>query len=93
MDKFTFSVENIVKGEGIGISLTGMLIVFVALTLIAVFITLLPWVMRKLDPILPKGEVFHAPPASGPRPPSEADESLAAAIGYALYKEHLSQDK
>jgi Na+-transporting methylmalonyl-CoA/oxaloacetate decarboxylase gamma subunit len=90
MDKFTFSLKNILDGEGIGISLTGMLIVFSALSLIAIFIKVLPWILDKLSPYLPKGEVLHTQPAEQSRVSSGMDESLAAAIGYALYKKQLS---
>jgi len=86
MDKFNFSFENIAKGDGLSISFTGMLIVFAALTLIAVFIAILPWVMKILSPILPKGMVDHGAPA--PRPVSGTDEKILAAIGYAMYKKH-----
>ena len=35
-------LQNIVDGQGVGIAIAGMTIVFVALTLISGFITLLP---------------------------------------------------
>jgi len=85
MDKFNFSFQNITDAHGVGISITGMLIVFCALSLIAIFIAVLPWVLRKMAPVLPKGMVLHASPK--PKTAPAVDEKLIAAIGYALFKE------
>jgi oxaloacetate decarboxylase gamma subunit len=90
MDKFTFNLENIANGEGVGISMTGMAIVFVALSLIAIFIRILPYIMDKLAPYLPKGDVLHMHPEPKASVSAGTDESLAAAIGYALFKKHKS---
>lgn len=91
MDKFTFDIKNIAEGHGIGISITGMLIVFVALTLIAVFISVLPYVLRKLEPYLPTVDDLHAvaDKESGPA----LNEQMIAAIGYALFKKRSTGSK
>jgi oxaloacetate decarboxylase gamma subunit len=89
MTKFTFSVQNIVNGEGIGISITGMLIVFSALILISIFISVLPWVLKKLEFILPRGDEILGYEAPRREPSGKVDESIAAAIGYALFKERM----
>jgi Na+-transporting methylmalonyl-CoA/oxaloacetate decarboxylase gamma subunit len=90
MDNFTFSVKNIADGQGVGISITGMLIVFVALTVLAIFITILPHVLRKLEPYLPTVDEMHALPD---REAPAANEQLAVAIGYALFKQQTSGKK
>ena len=84
MDKFTFDLKNIVEGNGIGVSVTGMLIVFVVLSLIAIFIKLLPWVLKKLSFLFPRVEDHHGVP---PRPAAVdiPDDRLIAAIGFAMF--------
>lgn len=42
----TYSWQNVVDGNGIGITLTGMLIVFSGLLLISLFITVLPRILE-----------------------------------------------
>lgn len=84
MDKFTFDLKNIADGQGVGISVTGLLIVFAALTLITIFITVLPHILRKLEPYLPKVDEMHAIPDR--EEGSAVTEQMIAAIGYALFK-------
>ena len=94
MDKFTFNVQNVIDGDGIGISLTGMFIVFCALTIIALFISILPWLMEKLAPILPKGDAVLSHDQTAKQAPvaPAVDENLVAAIGYALFQKEISDD-
>jgi hypothetical protein len=45
----TFSIQNVINGQAIGISITGMAIVFVGLVLISGYIALLPVVLTLLS--------------------------------------------
>ncbi|MDE2699082.1 MAG: OadG family protein [Gemmatimonadota bacterium] len=45
MYNFNFSMQNIEDGQGLGIALTGMIIVFSVLTLISAFIVILPKIL------------------------------------------------
>ena len=78
--------QAIVEGNGIAISITGMLIVFTALVIISLFIALVPKLLKVLDPILPKGHHHVAPPAPEQRTPLE-QEKVVAAIGLVLHTE------
>jgi len=80
MDKLNMSYDNIIAGNGISISITGMLIVFAALILIALFISLLPKLLPPLEKIFP--EEHHHRSA---QKKEEDHTPILAAIGYALY--------
>jgi len=82
MGDFTFSVQNIVDGQGIGIAVTGMLIVFAALLIISLFISLLPRMLPLLATILPEESAHHAPS----KRQAKDDGEVLAAIGYTLFK-------
>ncbi len=79
--KFVFSFENVLKGNGVTISITGMLIVFFVLTTITIALYLLPKVLNIVNRVFPEEE-------------EESDDSsivgddteIIAAIGYALFK-------
>lgn len=80
--------DNIQRANGIGIAITGMLIVFTALVLISTFIALLPRVLNKLAALLPEE---HEPVHTSTPPPIAADDAaVVAAIGYVL---HLERQK
>lgn len=49
-------LENITAHNGVGMAVTGMTIVFVALVLISGYIALLPKVLKKLSRIFPEEE-------------------------------------
>lgn len=74
--------DNILEHDGIGIALTGMTIVFVALMLISGFIALLPKFMQVFSAFLPP-ETHHD--AATPRSAGE-DEAVIAAIGFVLHQ-------
>lgn len=63
-----------------------MLIVFFALAIISLFIRLLPVVLEKLEPILPRLESHTQPPTSAEQLPADK-ERIIAAIGYVLHLE------
>ncbi len=85
----TGGFQAISDGNGISISITGMLIVFVALSLISLFLRLLPSVLEKLEPILPRLESHTQPPTAAEQLPADK-EKIIAAIGYVL---HLEMEK
>jgi oxaloacetate decarboxylase gamma subunit len=79
------SWENVEKGEGIAIAITGMLIVFLALVLISTFVASLPFVLNKLEPYLPHIE-HHSPQTVAESLPTD-EEKIVAAIGFVLHHE------
>lgn len=86
MQQVLFSWDNVVAGNGIAISVTGMSIVFVALILVSLYIALLPKLAAFLNKIIPPAAHNHGPVANAPAPdvkagPSEA-EIVAAAVAY-----------
>lgn len=77
MLKINLSIKNILDGQGIEISIAGMLIVFAALTLISLFIYCLPMILRIFTFILPSEEATHGCTVA---PPAPDDEVLAAIV-------------
>ena len=59
MYNFNFSVQNIEDGQGLGIALTGMIIVFSVLTLISAFIVLLPKILAVVAKKFPESAGHH----------------------------------
>ena len=78
--------QAISRGNGVSIAITGMLIVFVALTVISLFIRMLPEILAWLGPILPKLEPHGHPPTVAEQLPLD-NERIVAAIGYVLHRE------
>lgn len=82
MNTLTQGIENIVASNGIAISVVGMLIVFAALSIIALSIALIPKLMPLTEKFFPEEENPHAAPVVSQS--SDHDEVLAA-IAYALF--------
>lgn len=80
----TFDVQSIVDNDGIGIAVTGIAIVFVALVAVTLFIAALPRVLKMLEGVLPP-EREHHPAVSMPTEVPVPDDSIAVAIGFALH--------
>lgn len=78
-------VQNIVNGQGIMITISGMLIVFAALAITSFFIYLLPIFLRIFASILPAEETSHHIPV--PAFYSAPEDEALAAIGFALHSE------
>lgn len=78
-------MQGIRDGNGLAISITGMLIVFAALVGISLFIGFLPMVLAWIEPFFPESEGHHGPAASSTAAGDGDDENLRliAAIGYA----------
>ncbi len=72
--------------EGNSIAITGMLIVFTALTLISVFIAVLPKLLSAIGPYLPAVEDHHDAPTTAESLPTD-EEQIVAAIGHVLHTE------
>lgn len=97
-------VENIVAGDGIGIAVTGMVVVFLGLALISGYITLLPrlfdwaertrgWRRSRREP--PRMRAADAA-VMGRETSLAIDPDLLAAIGYVIEAERereRSQDR
>lgn len=94
MNVLGFSYQNIVDNNGIGIAVTGMLIVFATLTFITIFISYLPKILKSLEGILPEegaGHGHHA--AAAPQGiaalntnSDQVQDEVVAAIGYVLHQ-------
>jgi len=78
--------QAVVDNNGPSIAITGMLIVFAALAIIAGFIAAVPSILTVLEPILPKSHAAHAPPARQEQTPLD-QEKVVAAIGLVLHTE------
>ena len=75
---FTFDVQNIIDGQGISIAITGMVIVFFALTFISLFITALPHILALFARRWPESEGHHTTRAAAPAQQAVSDEVVAA---------------
>jgi len=84
MHELTFDIQNVVAGQGSDLAVTGMAIVFIALTLISLFIRWLPRISDLVGRLLPTATETHV---SAPVP--ETADRIAA-IGFALHKEASS---
>lgn len=93
MPLFVASYQHIVDANGIGLAITGMSIVFVALVLISLFLGAMPKVIAVLDGVFPPLEHHHgaAPAASGPRQPAAAtiEDEAVAAIAVAMHRSRV----
>ncbi len=88
-------LRAITEGNGIAITITGLLIVFAALTAISLFIGALPKVLHAMGPYLPVIESHHdMPPDNGRAAKVSSNEGvdprLVAAIGWAVHASRQS---
>ncbi len=95
----TFNVQNIIQGNGLAISFTGMAIVFSGLIFITVFIQLLPLILEfSSKKQLKKGEpsktelkpVVEAGVTGAVETEDDEDKDIASVIGLVL---HLEQER
>lgn len=79
-----FSLQNIVQGNGVAISITGMAIVFSGLIFMSIFIKLLPVILEKLDKKPEKQAAVKTEPvkrsAAETVEPAEAPLSVGASV-------------
>lgn len=78
------SISNAIEQDGIAMSLTGMFIVFVALSLISLFIAVLPWILKIVSTVFPE-PVPHRINVPDPKTNAVGDEQLAIAISAAMH--------
>lgn len=86
--ELAWSLSNISDNNGLGVAITGMLVVFAALAFISLAIALLPRLLEVVE------EFFPSPKAPEPAPSRAAkqkatspdDAVLVAAIGLALIR-------
>lgn len=69
------AIQNVIDGNGVVISLAAMAIVFLALTLMSLFIAALPRLLRIVAKVLPEDQSLD---------PTHIDHRVVAAIGYVL---------
>lgn len=90
MRNMDFNWQHVIDGQGISVSITGMLIVFFALTLITVFIAVLPKILAAIEPIFPsKEDVVTA--VDAPDTGVGVTEEVAAAIAFSIHLERLKK--
>jgi len=82
MDNLSFSVQNIVDGQGLAIALTGMIIVFIVLIFISTFIVLLPKILAVIAKKFPETEGHF----ERTQEEEEDDGPLLAAIAFVLHQ-------
>ena len=93
MDNLQASIQNILDGQGVGIAITGMSIVFVALALTSLCIFVLPKLLERVARIYPESAGHGKRPAPRPDTPAPAapaaparDEAeVVAAIAFACH--------
>ena len=76
-------LQGISDGAGLAITITGMLIVFIALAGITLFISALPKVLEWVEPWFPENQHHHAP--APPQSVASSDDEVVAAIGFVLH--------
>lgn len=84
MHEVMFNFDNVVNNGGVSLSISGMLIVFVALALVACYVALIPCIAGLCNKIVPPTVHRQAPkPAAKPAHDSQAEaEIVAAAVAY-----------
>ena len=75
---FSFDVQNIIDGQGISIAITGMVIVFFALSVISLFIAALPRILSLFAKRWPETEGHHAARPAAPSRQAVSNEVVAA---------------
>lgn len=82
------SWESIIEGNGFGITLVGMLIVFTGLVLVSLYISSLPRILNAMQRSRERREQRGAVTAKQPEDAALTDEqALIAAIGYVIEAE------
>jgi len=82
LSNLDFGIQNILDAQGFAVAITGMLIVFAALAIISIFISLLPKLVVLLSTVFPE-EHHHSVQGKMTK---KDDDKLLAAIGFGLLK-------
>ncbi len=85
MSESNFNYQNILDGQGFELAFAGMTIVFTALSLVSIFIGLLPHLLVFVNRWIPEVHHHSAPKARAKSPAAGNDAEIAAAIGYVLH--------
>jgi Na+-transporting methylmalonyl-CoA/oxaloacetate decarboxylase gamma subunit len=83
---FHFDVQNIIDGQGIDIAITGMVIVFFALSVISLFIAALPRILTVVAQKWPESEDRHGPAPSQTVLSAAPSDEMVAAIAITLHR-------
>lgn len=84
MSGSNFNYQNIIAGQGFELAFAGMIIVFTALTLVCLFIALLPHLLVFVNRWVPEVH-HHSAPKAKAKKAGDSDAEIAAAIGYVLH--------
>ncbi|MFW5960162.1 MAG: OadG family protein [Chitinivibrionales bacterium] len=87
MDFVEFSVQSVIDGRGLSISVTGMLSVFIALAVISLVVSWLPYLLSFVNRIVPEKEEVQKKkrPGRAGAGSGAADEGVAAAVAAAYH--------
>lgn len=85
MSGLNFNYQNILDGQGFELAFAGMIIVFTALSLVSIFIALLPHCLVFVNRWIPEVHHHSAPKAKTKAPAAANEAEIAAAIGYVLH--------
>ncbi|MFT5085947.1 MAG: Na+-transporting methylmalonyl-CoA/oxaloacetate decarboxylase gamma subunit [Candidatus Latescibacterota bacterium] len=85
MSGLNFNYQNILNGQGFELAFAGMIIVFSALSLVSIFIALLPRCLVFVNRWVPEVHHHSAPKARAKAPTAANEAEIAAAIGYVLH--------
>jgi sodium pump decarboxylase gamma subunit len=89
MSELNLSYQNILDGQGFEMAFAGMTIVFVALSMVSIFIALLPRILVVVNQYIPEG---HARATPNPKPAAaNAEEAAVAAVAYAVHRHSRGQ--
>jgi Na+-transporting methylmalonyl-CoA/oxaloacetate decarboxylase gamma subunit len=84
MIDFQTGMQNIVDGQGLSIAAAGMSIVFSALSLISIFIALLPHLLRALGAVFPEATPAPTPVRAAVAVPDDPAPAAAVAAYHAV---------
>ncbi|MDY0291886.1 MAG: hypothetical protein RBR02_06085 [Desulfuromonadaceae bacterium] len=82
--------ENVVAGNGVGLAISGTIIIFLSLLSISLFIHLLPRVLALVDGSAKDLPVSEAAMPSTPEPLTEAEKEVVIALVLHMELEYLS---
>jgi Na+-transporting methylmalonyl-CoA/oxaloacetate decarboxylase gamma subunit len=83
---FNFNVQNIIDGQGVSIAITGMVIVFFALSVISLFIAALPPILERVARRWPESEGHHGTAPSTKMANEAISGEMVAAIALTLHR-------
>ena len=83
MSRFSFDYQHIVDAQGIELAFAGMIIVFTVLSLVCIFLALLPHILTVVNRYIPEVHHHAAPQPKAKNASNEAD--IAAAVAFVLH--------